>query len=60
MQCSDVDWPRNWAKWQADTDTVEKTAPFYAWGNAWFNAACAFWPVRGQPLQIKGEDCPAS
>jgi pimeloyl-ACP methyl ester carboxylesterase len=60
VQCSDVDWPRNWAKWQADTDTVDKTAPFYAWGNAWFNASCAFWPVKGpaQPLQIKGEGLP--
>jgi pimeloyl-ACP methyl ester carboxylesterase len=60
VQCSDVDWPRTWAKWQADTQTVQKTAPFYAWGNAWFNAACAFWPVKGpaQPMQINGEGLP--
>jgi pimeloyl-ACP methyl ester carboxylesterase len=60
VQCSDVDWPRNWAKWQADTLTVDKTAPFYAWGNAWFNASCAFWPVTGpaQPMKIGAAGLP--
>jgi pimeloyl-ACP methyl ester carboxylesterase len=60
VQCSDVDWPRTWAKWQADTLTVDKTAPFYAWGNAWFNAACAFWPVTGptQPMKIGAAGLP--
>jgi pimeloyl-ACP methyl ester carboxylesterase len=55
VQCSDVNWPRSWAKWNSDTQTVYRTAPFQAWDNAWFNAACAFWPVTGlsQPLQIK-------
>ena len=35
-------------------------APFEAWDNAWFNAACAFWPVQGpaKPLQIKGAGLP--
>jgi pimeloyl-ACP methyl ester carboxylesterase len=60
VQCSDVNWPRNWAKWNADTRRVYRTAPFEAWDNAWFNAACAFWPVRGpaQPLQIRGAGLP--
>ena len=60
VQCSDVNWPRNWAKWDADTRRVYRTAPFEAWDNAWFNAACAFWPVRGpaQPLQIRGAGLP--
>jgi pimeloyl-ACP methyl ester carboxylesterase len=60
VQCADVNWPRNWAKWQADTLTVDKTAPFYAWGNAWFNAACAFWPVTGpaQPMKIGAAGLP--
>jgi pimeloyl-ACP methyl ester carboxylesterase len=53
VQCSDVDWPRTWSKWQADTAAVDKTAPFYAWGNAWFNAACAFWPVKGPATPMK-------
>jgi pimeloyl-ACP methyl ester carboxylesterase len=56
VQCSDVNWPRSWAKWNSDTRRVYRTAPFEAWDNAWFNAACAFWPVKGpaRPLQIKG------
>lgn len=60
VQCSDVNWPRNWPKWQSDTERVYRTAPFEAWPNAWFNAACVFWPVRGpaEPMQIKGAGLP--
>jgi len=60
VECSDVNWPRSWATWNSATAVVDKTAPFYAWGNAWFNAACAFWPVKGpaKPLQIKGAGLP--
>jgi pimeloyl-ACP methyl ester carboxylesterase len=46
VECTDAAWPRNWARWNADTRKVFATAPFEAWGNAWFNASCAFWPVR--------------
>ena len=60
VQCSDVNWPRNWAKWDSDTRKVYATAPFQAWDNAWFNAACAFWPVKGpaQPLKIGASGLP--
>jgi pimeloyl-ACP methyl ester carboxylesterase len=60
VQCSDVNWPRSWARWNADAERVDKTAPFQAWDNTWFNAACAFWPVKGPstPLQITGQDLP--
>jgi pimeloyl-ACP methyl ester carboxylesterase len=60
VECADVSWPRNWTKWNSDTRRVYKTAPFQAWDNAWFNAACAFWPVTGpaKPLQIKGAGLP--
>ena len=60
VQCSDVDWPRSFAYWTSDTEMIYKTAPFQAWDNAWFNAACAFWPVRGpaKPLQIRGAGLP--
>jgi pimeloyl-ACP methyl ester carboxylesterase len=56
VECADVSWPRNFAYWTSDTEMIYKTAPFYAWGNAWDNAACAFWPVHGpaKPLQING------
>jgi len=60
VQCSDVNWPRNWSFWTSDTERVYRQAPFQAWDNAWFNAACAFWPVKGpaKPLQIKGTGLP--
>jgi pimeloyl-ACP methyl ester carboxylesterase len=60
VQCSDVDWPRNWATWNSETRRVYQTAPFEAWDNTWFNAACAFWPVKGpaRPMQIKGAGLP--
>jgi pimeloyl-ACP methyl ester carboxylesterase len=60
VQCADVNWPRSWARWNSDTEQVYKTAPFQAWDNAWFNAACAFWAVRGpaKALQIKGTGLP--
>jgi pimeloyl-ACP methyl ester carboxylesterase len=54
VECADITWPRTWSKWDSDTRRVYRTAPFQAWDNAWFNAACAFWPVRGpaKPLRI--------
>jgi pimeloyl-ACP methyl ester carboxylesterase len=60
VQCSDVNWPRNWAQWDADTRRIYRTAPFEAWDNAWFNAACAFWPVKGPatPLRTGGAGLP--
>jgi pimeloyl-ACP methyl ester carboxylesterase len=60
VQCSDANWPRSWAYWTADTEMIYQKAPFQAWDNAWFNAACAFWPVQGpaKPLQIKGAGLP--
>ncbi len=60
VQCSDVNWPRNWSFWNSDTEKVYKTAPFQAWDNAWYNAACAFWPYKGpsQPPRVKGAGLP--
>ena len=60
VQCSDVNWPRNWSFWTSDTERIYARAPFQAWDNAWFNASCAFWPVHGpaKPLQIKGAGLP--
>jgi pimeloyl-ACP methyl ester carboxylesterase len=46
VECSDAAWPRTWARWDADARRVYRTAPYYAWGNVWFNAPCAFWPVH--------------
>jgi pimeloyl-ACP methyl ester carboxylesterase len=60
VQCSDVSWPRSWAFWTSDTEMIYRKAPFETWDNAWFNAACAFWPVHGpaEPLQINGTGLP--
>jgi pimeloyl-ACP methyl ester carboxylesterase len=60
VQCSDVNWPRSWSFWNSDTEKVYKAAPFQAWDNAWYNAACAFWPYKApsQPPQIKGAGLP--
>jgi pimeloyl-ACP methyl ester carboxylesterase len=60
VECADVSWPRSWTQWDTATRQVYATAPFEAWDNAWYNAACAFWPVKGpsKPLQIKGAGLP--
>jgi len=60
VECSDVNWPRNWAKWDADARGVYRAAPVLAWYNTWFNAACAFWPVHGpaRPLAVRGAGLP--
>jgi pimeloyl-ACP methyl ester carboxylesterase len=60
VQCADVNWPRSWAYWNTATEQVDKKAPYQAWDNAWYNAACAFWPVKGpaKPLQISGKGLP--
>jgi pimeloyl-ACP methyl ester carboxylesterase len=60
VECSDVAWPRSWARWDADTRKVFARAPFEAWDNAWFNAACAYWPVHGpaRPPAIRGAGLP--
>jgi len=60
VECADVNWPRNWSKWQSDSERVYQTAPFETWDNTWFNAACAFWPVTGpaKPFQVNGAKLP--
>jgi pimeloyl-ACP methyl ester carboxylesterase len=60
VECADVSWPHSWATWDTDTRKVFATAPFEAWDNTWFNAACAFWPVKGpaRPLKINGAGLP--
>jgi pimeloyl-ACP methyl ester carboxylesterase len=60
VECADVGWPRSWAYWNTATRKAYARAPFEAWGNTWFNAACAFWPVKGAsaPLAIKGRGLP--
>jgi pimeloyl-ACP methyl ester carboxylesterase len=60
VECADTDWPRNWSTWQSATEKVYQTAPLEAWDNAWYNAACAFWPVKGPatPFRVDGAGLP--
>jgi pimeloyl-ACP methyl ester carboxylesterase len=59
VQCSDAPWPKSWAKWHRDAVRVYKEAPFLAWSNTWFNAACHYWPVRSaNPVEITGKGLP--
>jgi pimeloyl-ACP methyl ester carboxylesterase len=45
VQCTDVQWPRSWARWSTDNRRVNRKAPFETWDNAWFNAPCLYWPA---------------
>ena len=60
VECSDAAWPRSWARWDSDARKIYRTAPYEAWDNTWFNAACAFWPVHGpqQPMKIGASGLP--
>jgi pimeloyl-ACP methyl ester carboxylesterase len=60
VECADVAWPRDWARWNTDARRVYSTAPVEAWDNLWFNAACAFWAVHGpaKPLRIGAPGLP--
>jgi pimeloyl-ACP methyl ester carboxylesterase len=48
VECSDVRWPENWNTWHRDMWESNRTAPFLTWGNAWYNAQCAFWPTHAK------------
>ncbi|TDD17026.1 alpha/beta hydrolase [Nonomuraea diastatica] len=55
VQCRDARWPRDWDRWRADMTRSHRSAPFLTWPNAWYNAPCAFWHVRGgERVQVHG------
>jgi pimeloyl-ACP methyl ester carboxylesterase len=57
VQCTDVQWPTNFAKWRTDNWRIYRNAPFETWGNAWFNAPCLFWPAKpGTPVTVNGRN----
>jgi pimeloyl-ACP methyl ester carboxylesterase len=59
VQCSDVQWPQDWATWEADNSATHEEAPFFTWGNAWFNAACLYWAApAGTPVTVDGGETP--
>ena len=53
VQCTDVQWPLSWKKWQRDNTQINKKHPFLTWGNAWYNAPCLYWGAKaGKPVKI--------
>ncbi|OIJ88283.1 alpha/beta hydrolase [Streptomyces colonosanans] len=59
VQCRDTSWPRDWARWRADTWAVHAKAPFMAWSNTWYNAPCAFWRTGSlRPVDVSNDALP--
>ncbi|WP_343970741.1 alpha/beta fold hydrolase [Kribbella koreensis] len=55
VQCTDTQWPTNANKVRIDNWRTYAQAPFLTWGNAWFNAPCAYWAAKaGRPVKIDG------
>ncbi|MGA8635977.1 MAG: alpha/beta hydrolase, partial [Candidatus Dormiibacterota bacterium] len=48
--CTDSHWPLEWSTWNHDVSAIYARAPFEAWGNAWFNAPCIYWPAPSRSL----------
>jgi len=42
-ECTDTQWPQSWKVWRRDNWRTHAIAPFFTWGNAWFNAPCRHW-----------------
>ncbi len=58
-QCTDVQWPKNWSKWQRDNWRIYSQHPFLTWSNVWFNAPCVFWKGdAGTPVNVNGKKAP--
>ncbi len=56
VQCTDVQWPRSWARWARDNRLVNSIAPFETWDNAWYNAPCLYWPAPAhRPVKIASD-----
>ncbi|MFI7500006.1 alpha/beta hydrolase [Streptomyces sp. NPDC049687] len=59
VQCRDASWPGDWDAWRSDNWAAYRKAPFMTWNNAWYNAPCAFWPVRSRgPVNIMNDKLP--
>ncbi len=58
VECTDAPWP-SWSRFEADNWRTHRAAPFFTWGNAWFNAPCIFWHAdAGQPVDVRGDNVP--
>jgi pimeloyl-ACP methyl ester carboxylesterase len=55
VECTDAAWPTSWTTWQQDNTATAEQAPFFTWGNAWFNAPCFYWGAPpGVPTDVNG------
>jgi|HubBroStandDraft_5_1064220.scaffolds.fasta_scaffold06326_4 pimeloyl-ACP methyl ester carboxylesterase len=56
VECTDVQWPLSWKKWDRDNTRINKKYPFETWNNAWFNGPCLYWPYsasRPEKINLK-------
>jgi pimeloyl-ACP methyl ester carboxylesterase len=59
VECTDTRWP-NWHQQRLDNWRMYGQAPFYTWGNAWFNAPCLTWGAKpSHPIKVTGKKAPA-
>jgi len=55
VQCTDVQWPKRWARWERDAWRQHRQYPFLTWGNTWYNAPCLNWTAKaGTPTKVTG------
>lgn len=55
VQCTDVQWPKRWARWERDAWRQHRQHPFLTWGNTWYNAPCLNWTAKaGTPTKVTG------
>lgn len=55
-ECTDAPWPDDFARYRRDNWRIHKRAPFYTWGNGWFNAPCRVWPAASGPrIHVTGK-----
>jgi len=60
VQCTDVQWPRQWSTWRRDSWKVYRSAPFLTWDNTWYNAPCLTWDGKAatSPVKVDGTKVP--
>jgi len=59
VTCADAASP-SWARVDADTRRIARTAPLVAWPASWYSPLCPFWPVRppARPMTIGAPGLP--
>ena len=56
--CTDGRW-KPYPAFRAENVAVDEQAPFFSWGNFWFNAPCVYWAGRSHhPVNVNGSAAP--